>query len=78
MHSNQIVISKQAAAALEDALKWVQSLEKAMLEEHMKGNDVLAKQLFKEYEDAQLNIRIVMQTYGLPVPPLKVKVILPF
>ena len=77
-NGTQIAISKEAAAEIEKAVNWARSLADAMLQAHMKGNEDLAVQLFKEHEDALLNIRMVMLMNGLPVQPLKAKVILPF
>jgi hypothetical protein len=79
MYNGQnVVISKEAAIEIEEAIKWVSALEKAVGKAVISGNTELAEDLFTQYEDAQLNIRMIMRLNNLPVPQLRARVKLPF
>jgi len=77
-NTQQIVVSKEAALELKEAMEWSSHLESAVGKAVLDGDLELAHKLFIEHEDALLNIRMVMRMNGLPVPPLKAKVKLPF
>jgi len=73
-----LIVTKEAAEDLDLAMAKAQILKEARAQAIANEDFVLAKDLLTQFENACLDVRLVMLTHGLPALPVHCNVILPF